>query len=222
MCFFDDVPISSTTKDNIFKNATRSNTTYVKNLLFNNSIDVNNSNLVDDYGQTLLHISAKTKNYNLATYLIDKGADITKKNFFDESSFDIAMKNYDAKMIGILLGQEKMNNYNNETAKLKENVTRLDELNKKYNTENTTLLMNNKSLKTTNDSLTTKNKLLNMENDKLHTQLEEERKTNKRKFDGFSEYERENKRLKVEVTQLKSDNSLLQQTVKSLRDANKK
>ena len=222
MCFFDDVPIDFLTKDNIFKNATKSNTEYVKKLLSSKNINVNNSNLVDDYGQTLLHIAAKTKNYNLATYLIDNDADITGKNIFNESSFDIAMKNYDAKMIGILLGQAKVNRNYNETVKLKETVNNLDELNKKYTSENVTLCTNNKLLIAKNDSLTKTNKLLNMENDKLHMQLEEERKSYKRKFDGYSEYERENKRLKVEVSQLKSDNSVLQQTVKSLRESNKK
>ncbi len=169
MCFFDDISINSTTKDNIFKNAARSNTLYVKNLLFTNNINVNDSNLVDDYNQTLLHIATKTKNYNLATYLIDNGANITKKDSFNESSFDIAMKNYDAKMVGILLGQEKTNSYNNTTTKLKESVKGLEELNKKYSTENVTLITNNTNLTAENKSLNTKNVTLTTENKSLNT-----------------------------------------------------
>ena len=76
-----------------------------------NNINVNNNQLADDYKQNLLHIAVKNYHYEFAKFLIKKKIDKSKKNIFNETPLDIAIKNHDTKMIEILL--EFNNSINN-------------------------------------------------------------------------------------------------------------
>lgn len=188
-------------KHSLIRNAYSQNTSNTKNLILKHRINVTNNNLVDECEQNLLHIAAKTKNYELANYLIANGINKNKKNIFNETPFDIAMKNGDQKMLEILFDQES---------------------NLRFKTQNAILNGKVSDLESNNVKLINANKELTMRNSSLHIMLDEEKKSNKRKADDYSLYQFENKKLKVENAQLKSDNTSLTETVKTLRESMKK
>jgi len=188
-------------RDSLLKNTLRSNTYYVKKMIVEHNVNLNSNNLTDDYDQNLLHIAVKTKNYELAKYLVVNGINKDKKNMLYESPYDIAMKNGDQKMLEILFDGESSSMLKLENTRLSDRISDLE--------------TNNKKLIETNKDLTIKNGA-------LHIQLDDAIKSKKRKFDEYDVVWTENKRLKTEITQLKFDNSTLQETIKSLRDSMKK
>jgi len=198
---FGSVTIEEDIKKTIFRNALNSNTYNVTNTLTKNNINVINSNLVDECGQNLLHIASRTKNHDLAKYLVEKNIDKSKKNMFNETPLDIAIKNHDLKMIEIILERDTTTYYRDETGRLTSRISDLE--------------TNNKKLIDTNKELTLKNST-------LHVELAEERRIKKRKVDDYEICFTENKRLRSEVSQLKLDNKTLEQTVTTLRDSMKK
>lgn len=199
--FFWSTAIQEDVKQSIIKNALNGNTQTVIELLETNKLDINNSNLIDECKQNLLHISIRSKNYDLAKYLVTKKIDKTKRNIFNETSYDIALKNNDLKMIEILLDVESSNYNRAEFNRLTNTVIEYQ--------------LNTKKLIDTNTELTHKNTL-------LHVQLNEVRTSTKRTKDDYDMCVSDNKRLRAENTQLKDDNKVLGDTVKSLRDAMKK
>ena len=188
-------------KNSLIRNTLKSNTNIVKKMIAEHNVNVNSNNLTDDYDQNLLHISVKTKNYELAQHLVGIGINKNKKNMLYESPFDIAMKNGDQKMLEILFEGESNSIFKIENARLIDRVSDLE--------------TNNKKLIDTNKELTIKNGA-------LHIQLDDQIKSRKRKFDECDSYCLENKKLKVEITQLKADNVTLQETIKNLRESMKK
>lgn len=87
-----------------------------------NSFSINNDCL-DENRNTLLHLAVIYKQYGVATYLVKNGADCTKVNSFSDSSWNIALKNHDTKMIRILLRiddvNERISNLNREIDQLR-------------------------------------------------------------------------------------------------------
>ena len=82
--FFGSTTIEEDIKHSIIRNAYSQNTTNTKNLILRHRVNITNNNLVDECEQNLLHIAAKTKNYELANYLITNGVNKNKKNIFNE------------------------------------------------------------------------------------------------------------------------------------------
>ena len=201
LAFFGSTIIQEDVKNTIIKNALKSNTNCVRSDLEKYNIDVNNSNLVDDCAQNLLHIAARTKNYELARYLISRKIDKTKINLFNETPKAIALKNNDVQMFEIIMDYDSLSYCKIENIKLNGRITDLE--------------LNNAKLIDTNKDLTLKN-------DVLVLQLEEEKKSKKRKLDDDGIHLMETKRLKTEIVQLRNDNNVLSNTVKSLRESMKK
>lgn len=195
------ITVEEDIKKTLIRNTLQSNTNHVKNLITRNNINITNNAIVDEFGQNLLHITSRTKNYELAKYLVSCNVDKNKKNIFGESSVDVAMKNHDREMLDILLNNDEMMRYKNENVRL---INRVDDLES-----------NNKKLIETNKDLSIKNGL-------LRVQTNEALVSRKRKADDYDICFTENKKLKSDITQLKSDNIALQDTVKSLRNSMKK
>lgn len=186
--------ISQAKYDEILNAALSSHTLLVMDLLDKSNLEPTNSNLVDKSKQNLLHLAVKTKNYMLAEYLIEKKVSQIAKNIFNETPVDIAIKNNDIRMIELLYGVNKMDNYKQLTQKLED---KCDDM--KFNYE----------------------KILS-ENTNLSYKLEESTKTNKRLRDTNDVQEREIKRLKTDNVRLSEDNKILQTTVTNLRNSMKK
>lgn len=198
---FGSSTIQGDTKQLIFRHAINSNTSGVVGALTNANINPSDSHMIDEFGQNLLHIAVKKRNYELACYLVDSQTSITRSSIFDETPLDIAIKNHDKKMIETLYRKPLLDFHKNENTRLIEKITNLEN--------------NNKTLITTNKELTIKNST-------LHVQLDKEINSKKRKFEEYETCFTENKRLKTDNSKLLCDNMALQTTVTSLRDSMKK
>jgi len=192
--FFGSTTIQEDVKQSIIRAAVQSKTNTVIELLERHRININNSSLVDDYGQNLLHIAVKGVNYDLVRYLMGKGGDRLKRSVYNETPIDIAMKNYDVKMVEILLEVDYESSFKVGNKQLSDKVVELESCNRKLIESNTEL---------------------SQKNGVLHLQLDDERRVGKRLRDESVVMIEENKRLK-------SDNKVLSDTVKVLREAAKK
>lgn len=192
--FFGSTTIQEDVKQSIIRAAVQSKTNTVIELLERHRININNSSLVDDYGQNLLHIAVKGVNYDLVRYLMGKGGDRLKRSVYNETPIDIAMKNYDVKMVEILLEVDYESSFKVGNKQLSDKVVELESCNRKLIESNTEL---------------------SQKNGVLHLQLDDERRVGKRLRDESVVMIEENKRVK-------SDNKVLSDTVKVLREAAKK
>ena len=187
--------------DEIMNEALGSQTLSVINSLETNNINPTNINLVDKSKQNLLHLACKTKNYMLAEYLINKNVSHKVKNLFNETALDIAIKNGDVQMIGLLYGTSNIDNYKLSILKLEDKCNDF-----KLNIE-MVMGINCK-----------------LEREKMEAceQLNNVTRTNKRLRDNHDTQEREIKKLKTENSLLTNDNKTLQITVNNLRSTMKK
>lgn len=195
-------------KKTIFQYAMQSYTEYVISTLKKHNIDPSDPGLVDDFGHNLLHISVKTKNYDLATYLINNKINMTRQNKFYETPFDIALKNHDKKMVEVLLDCNNINFHKTEVTRLTNSLAGSQ--------------TNNQMLTIANKDLTIKNSGLQVQLGIAKTELEQERRVNKRKFEEYEGCFQENKRLKTDNLKLHHDNMILENTLTNLRNSMKK
>lgn len=172
----------------------------LSSLVSTHKIDLNDTNYLDGYQNTLLHQAVMHKADNVIDYLMNK-IDVEKQNQFGESALDLAVKNHNVKIIKKLTA----------LTKIQEDNTYLKNENKRLDDKVKTLECNNTKLLDANKSLT-------MKNNYLQIQLDTEKKGKRR----YETLESENKKLKTENEQLKSDNDILQKTVKTLKDFSKK
>jgi ankyrin repeat protein len=163
-----------------------------KSVIQTNNINLNDTELLDPYKNSILHIATINRANNIVKYLLDKNVDQEKVNLFDETALDIAIKNNDTKLVKMLTSCDK-----EKVGYLEKENKRLDEKVKELETDKTKLLDTNK--------------MLTMKNNYLQVQLNEE-KQSKRKY---IDLESENKKLKT-------DNESLQKTVRTLKDLAKK
>lgn len=191
---FGSVVIQEELRQSIIKSTLQSKTNNVIDLIQRHNINVNNFYLNDDCGQNLLHLCVRTKNYDLARYLINKKIDKQKRNMFNETAYDIALKNSDLKMIELLLEATDISYMQIENKRLSNKIIEL---------ENTNLELTQK-------------------NSRLYNELDNERRGVKRMKDDNEVLVSENKRIKTENCQLKLDNKTLGDTIKTLRDSMKK
>lgn len=198
---FGSVVIQEELRQSIIKSTLQSKTNIVIDLIQKHNINVNNFYLNDDCGQNLLHLCVRTKNYDLARYLINKKIDKQKRNMFNETPYDIALKNGDLKMIEVLLESNDNSYMQIENKRLSDRVIELENNNKIY---------------------TDTNKELIQKNSRLHIDLDNERRGLKRMKDDNELLVSENRRIKTENCQLKLDNKTLGDTIKTLRDSMKK
>ncbi|QKF94611.1 ankyrin repeat protein with SH3 domain [Fadolivirus algeromassiliense] len=198
---FGSTVIQEDIKQSILKAAVLSKTNTVTNLLETNNININSFYLLDECGQNLLHICVRTKNYDLARYLVNKKIDKQKRNTFNETPYDVALKNWDLKMLEILMETDNNSFIKTENRRLNDRVSELE--------------TNNKRFIDTNKELTQKNSV-------LHLQLDTEKRTTKRLRDDNDTLTSENKRMRLENTKLKDDNKVMGDTIKTLRESMKK
>lgn len=185
----------------LFRNALNKQTGSVTSSLERHNIDLLKKDLRDECDQNLLHIAARTRNYELAEYLISAGINKQARNLFGEMPLDIAIKNQDIKMLVILFEEQHLVTYKNDNVRLIQKVCDMD--------------TNNKLLIDANKDLTIKNGVLNV-------QLNNERTTNKRKLDEYEVDIRDAKRLKIENQNLKVNNNELKSTIDTLRSSMRK
>lgn len=193
--------ITEDTKLSLFAAARKSNTTYVMKTIKEKNINVSDWSLIDDYEQTLLHIAVKTKNYTLAQELMDMKMSPIKKNMFEETPMDIALRNNDIKMIILLSGNENAAFLKAENGRLLGTINDQKEL--------------IVSMTNINTEVTKKNSLLHME-------LDTERKSLKRKRNEYETVLNDNIRLVSENKRLKVDNETLQKTIGTLSNSMRK
>jgi ankyrin repeat protein len=172
-----------------------------RSILSTKNLLVNDSSLIDQYQNTLLHLSVMYKAYSIVEYLLRHNVDQEKINAFGETPFDLAVKDNNTKMIKTL---------SNLTG-LKEDLTYVKSQNKILDEKV-------KDLKVCNDKLLKTNQDLTMKNNYLKIQLETE-KTYKRKYDQLSE---ETTKLRVENDKIKDENKTLKKTVDVVKSYAKK
>jgi len=90
--------------NDMFYHAMNQRNRSVKYIINKYKLNLNSEECFDQYGNNLLHIAARSNNYELAKDLILMGVDKNKKNNYSspETPLDIAMKNYNINMIRIL------------------------------------------------------------------------------------------------------------------------
>jgi ankyrin repeat protein len=198
---FGSSQVQEDVKIALFRNALNKQTSTLINSLKRHNMDLLKSDLRDECTQNLLHIAARTRNYELAEYLISAGINKQARNLFGEMPLDIAVKNHDIKMLVILFEERHLVNYKNDNARLIQRVSDMD---------------------TNNGLLIDANKDLTIKNGVLSVQLNNERTTNKRKLDEYETDIRDAKRLKIENQNLKVNNNELKSTIDTLRSSMRK
>jgi ankyrin repeat protein len=187
--------------NNMFYYAAKKTNNYVLKIIIDNDFDLNSSECIDFYGNSLLHIVAKNDNFNLATELVNIGVNKNHSNMFNEIPLDVAIKFKSINVIRILL-----NCFNNEE-----------------------LLKKVKYLEKDNHELKTQYvKLMNIKDTKKDQVLELEvieralRKNLKRKREECDTLNKSLKKHKVDNAKLSEDNKVLVDTVKNLKESFKK
>ncbi len=200
--------------DEIMDAAVDSNTFLVKQLLENGNFKPSDSLLVNKAKDSLLHLAVRTKNYGLVEYLLENNVTQTK-NVFGETPADIAMKNGDSKMMGLLLEVYKVN----ELRQTNRNLT--------YDNEAKGMALHNMTADTL--KLKVNNESLQFSVNNLKSQVQNTESTLKRLRDNNDVTEREFKKLKLDHTQLTNDyvkltndHVVLQKTYTNLRSSMKK
>ena len=162
--------VTEETKSEIIKNIYCQNTDSVISTINHNNIDPDDNNLIDESQQNLLHLACRTRNLELAKFLINKKINKQKVNIFKETPLDIAIKNQDKKMIEILLNS----NYVPYQTDLTYKISKLtDDLNcekknyKRQRDECELLSTDNSKLKEENVKLVIENKKLKVDNNEL-------------------------------------------------------
>ena len=200
--FFGSTKVDEDTKSEIIKNIYSQNTHAVISLINHHHINLDDTNLLDESQQNLLHIAVRTKNLELVKFLMNKKINKQKLNMFGETALDIAIKNHDKKMIEVLLYVEApiiMPYYQQIIKKddYSESSRNVDKLTEELNTEK----QNCKRKRDECNTLSNINTSLKNENTDLVI---------------------ENGKLKIENKKLKADNNELQKTIKTLRESFKK
>lgn len=183
-------------KNDIFTNAINCKTYRVKDLVRLNNINV--SEYVDCYKQTLLHIATWTNNVDLIKYLLEQGCNKYKKDIYGWTPVDNAIKMGNQEVIKLLFGTNE--------ADYAFTVS-----------ENERLRRDNKSLLETNKLLENSLNTMQTKYDTVVVELSSERNHKKRLRDDNDEFMREAKRMKLDNEKLTKDNLDLQQTVNNLR-----
>lgn len=197
---FSKYSITSIVKQSILRTIKDNDKFALSSVVSSNKINLNDSELLDGYQNTLLHQAVMHKADNVIEYLA-KHIEKDKVNQFGETPLDLAIKNHNTKIVKALTSSSEIEADRNY---LKGENKRLDEKVKTLEYNNTKLLDTNKEL--------------TMKNNYLQIQLDTERK-GKRKYETL---ESENNKLKTENEQLKCDNDKLQKTVKTLKEFSKK
>ena len=92
---------------NDIRSKIRNNTDYIKTLIKQGTIDMND---IDSSGKTLLHLAAWKGNYEIAKLCINLGADINKKSNQNETAFGEAMHNNNDHIEQLLLFAQTKSN----------------------------------------------------------------------------------------------------------------
>ncbi len=164
-----------------------SNTNLVLQLLENGNFNPSDKLFMNKTKDSLLHLATRTKNYELAEFLIENNVEQTT-NIFGETPANIAMKNCDNKMAKLLLENNRINELKQNNKDLKcdnelktialqkmtakslnfqENNGVLELSNKRLREDNDKNERVFKKLKTDHEDLTVKHQLLVKDNDTL-------------------------------------------------------
>ncbi len=208
MSFINNLSTITETNNDIFYDALRKYNARVKKFLQdrrNFSLNTTSTNDINKY--TLLHIATLTENYDLISILIDYGANIDQLDAFNQSSFDLAIKSNNKKIIDLFLNTI-LNSKDKEMSLLKED-------NKFYNNRLKEIDFKVKALEKANKQLEQENKrvsILYQREKRKYTVLENtyslEKKRKRTLEDKCNDLETKNKKLKTVVENL--SNSLKQ------------
>lgn len=184
--FFGSDRVTDETKSEIIRNVYSQNTNKVISIINHHNINLDDRNLVDESQQNLLHLAVRTKNVELAKFLMSHNINRQKQNIFNEIPLDIAIKNHDKKMVETLLHVEPpiILPYHN-TDKLTEELNTEKRNCKRHRDECDTLSRENTSLKNENTDLVIENGKLKTENKKLKTDNDELQRTVKTLRESF-------------------------------------
>jgi hypothetical protein len=180
--------------------------------------------LLDDYGNTLLHLAVDVKYLEAIKYFLEIGIDHNQKNKIDKSSWTNAIISHDEKIINIFINHLKIVN-NNEIDLLKKKHSDISEKFVSITNENNELKIRNKRLRENNDDLKVDNNYLILENKKLKTEnndlANEKNNINMIKIKN-EKLTIENNNLITENNKLKIDKSNLIEITKTLKQLQKK
>jgi len=109
--------LTETIRKDLFQKVYSHNTDQVISTINSKNINVNDSKLIDELHNTLLHAAIGTKNTRLVQYLVNNKSSQTKTNIFNETPLNMAMKNHDENLIKILLVSDS-----NDTKKLTDDL----------------------------------------------------------------------------------------------------
>lgn len=147
--------VSNECRDELINLTISQKTWEVIEYLEEHKIDPNDYNLVDNLGNTLLHLAVSTKNLLLTRHLVRIKSNQSKQNIFKETPMKIAMKNNDEHIIQELMDisnseeLEELENEKKNNKRLRDDNNELKSENKKLNTENKKLKMDNSELQKT-------------------------------------------------------------------------
>lgn len=151
--------------------------------------------IVDEYGNSLLHIATYAKKVEAIKYLLERGMNKHQKNSFNETAWVLAVQTHDQNLIQTFIDTEigvvteykkKADNLTNDIATLRSLNKKLQDANaeqtSKYNyiimehnsvkSENEMLKVNNKRMRADCDDLRRENTDLTEKNKKLKTSVE--------------------------------------------------
>lgn len=163
----------------------------------------NISSLLDDYGNTLLHIASIRGNVSIIKYLINKGFDKHKKNLLNLTPWELVLKNQKTDAIQAFIDNDMLQY---KIVKNELDAVRADLDESKRNYDNL-VVCNNVSLTTIND--------LTGKISGLHSEISVHKSHNKRLRDDNDLFSKEN----VKLTE---DNKRLKTSISSLISSQKK
>ena len=142
--------LTETVRKDLFQKVYSHNTDQVISTINSKNINVNDSKLIDELHNTLLHAAIGTKNTRLVQYLVNNKSSQTKTNIFNETPLNIAMKNHDENLIKILLG---LDNDSNNTKKLTDDLDKERTSHKRTRDDRDTVILEKEILRTENKKL---------------------------------------------------------------------
>ena len=142
--------LTETIRKDLFQKVYSHNTDQVISTINSKNINVNDSKLIDELHNTLLHAAIGTKNTRLVQYLVNNKSSQTKTNIFNETPLNMAMKNHDENLIKILLVSD---NDSNNIKKLTDDLDKERTSHKRTRDDRDTVILEKEILRTENKKL---------------------------------------------------------------------
>ena len=210
---YGSVPVNPT-KENMQSYVTSGELEKLKSAVRNSGMTYND--VIDQYGNTLLHLATTSKQYHIIEFLLTTTVQLNRENIFRQTANDIAIFIQDKRTLQ-LFSEAQHSELRKEVQNLRYESGRINSL----VTDNVSLKSLNASLRDSNDILSRKVTTLTGENKNLTTENSELRRkvANTVNYDIYS---KENASLRSEVTVLNCNNKRLREEVTELTNQNSK